>query len=77
QYNFRHYEYLKKVIFIKADLETRIRRLMERDGKNRQQSVAFINLQISDKEREKIADFVLDNTELTDQELESKLITTI
>ncbi|MDE5000832.1 dephospho-CoA kinase, partial [Francisella tularensis subsp. holarctica] len=28
-------------------------------------------------EREKIADFVIDNTELTDQELESKLITTI
>ncbi|NDT97192.1 dephospho-CoA kinase [Francisella tularensis subsp. holarctica] len=76
-YNFRHYDYLKKVIVIKADLETRIRRLMERDGKNRQQAVAFINLQISDKEREKIADFVIDNTELTDQELESKLITTI
>lgn len=76
-YNFRHYDYLKKVIVIKADLETRIRRLMERDGKNRQQAVAFINLQISDKEREKIADFVIDNTELSDQELESKLITTI
>lgn len=76
-YNFRHYDYLKKVIVIKADLETRIRRLMERDGKNRQQAVAFINLQISDKEREKIADFVIDNTELTNQELESKLITTI
>lgn len=76
-YNFRHYDYLKKVIVIKADLETRIRRLMERDGKNRQQAVAFINLQISDKEREKIADFVIDNTELTDQELETKLITTI
>ncbi|MFV9972776.1 MAG: dephospho-CoA kinase [Francisella endosymbiont of Hyalomma asiaticum] len=76
-YNFRHYDYLKKVIVIKADLETRIRRLMERDGKNRQQAVAFINLQISDKEREKIADFVIDNTELSDQELENKLIETI
>ena len=49
-YNIRHYDYLKKVIVIKADLETRIRRLMERDGKDRQQAVAFINLQISDKE---------------------------
>lgn len=76
-YNFHHYDYPKKVIVIKADLETRIRRLMERDGKNRQQAVAFINLQISDKEREKIADFVIDNTELSAQELENKLIETI
>ncbi len=76
-YNIRHYDYLKKVIVIKADLETRIRRLMERDGKDRQQAVAFINLQISDTEREKIADFVIDNTNLNDQELENKLIETI
>ncbi|MDE5037729.1 dephospho-CoA kinase, partial [Francisella tularensis] len=48
-YNIRHYDYLKKVIVIKAELETRIRRLNERDGKNIQQAVAFINLQISDK----------------------------
>ncbi|MDE4974110.1 dephospho-CoA kinase, partial [Francisella tularensis] len=77
QYNLRHYYYIKKVIVIKADLETRIRRLMERDGKNIQQAVAFINLQISDKEREKISDFVIYNNEITDQELESKIITTI
>lgn len=76
-YNIRHYDYLKKVIVIKADLETRIRRLMERDGKDRQQAVAFINLQISDSEREKIADFVIDNTSLSDQDLENKLIETI
>ncbi|MDE4951178.1 dephospho-CoA kinase, partial [Francisella tularensis] len=67
QYNFRHYDYLKNLIFFKADLENRIRRLMERDGKNTQQSVAFINLQLSDKVRENIAVFVIDNTELTDQ----------
>lgn len=76
-YNFRHYNYLKKVIVLKADFETRIRRLMERDSKDRQQAVAFINLQISDKEREKIADYVIDNTELSDEQLETKLIDTI
>ncbi len=76
-YNFRHYDYLKKVIVIKADLETRTRRLMERDDKNRQQAVAFINLQISDNEREKIADFIIDNTNLSDKELEDELIATI
>ena len=76
-YNIRHYDYLKKVIVIKADLETRIRRLMERDGKDRQQAVAFINLQISDNEREKIADYTIDNTNLSDQELENELTETI
>ncbi|AJC48718.1 dephospho-CoA kinase [Allofrancisella guangzhouensis] len=72
-YNIRHYDYLKKVIVIKADLETRIKRLMERDGKDRQQAVAFINLQISDQEREKIADYVVDNSSLNDLELENRL----
>ncbi len=51
-YNLRHYDYLKKVIVVKADTETRIQRLMARDGRNRQQATAFINLQISDVERE-------------------------
>ena len=76
-YNLRNYSFLKKIIVIKADLETRIKRLMERDNKNRQQAVAFINLQISDKEREKIADYVIDNTDLTSQELENKLFEAI
>ncbi|QIV96526.1 dephospho-CoA kinase [Allofrancisella inopinata] len=76
-YNIRHYDYLKKVIVIKADLETRIRRLMERDGKDRQQAVAFINLQISDQEREKIADYVVDNTNLDDLGFENRLIEVI
>ncbi|QIV94064.1 dephospho-CoA kinase [Allofrancisella frigidaquae] len=76
-YNIRHYDYLKKVIVIKADLETRIKRLMERDGKDRQQAVAFINLQISDQEREKIADYVVDNTNLDDLGFENRLIEVI
>ena len=73
-YNFRHYDYLKKVIVVKADTETRIQRLMARDGRNRQQATAFINLQISDNEREKLADYVIDNTSLSDQEYEDALI---
>ncbi|AXA33579.1 MULTISPECIES: dephospho-CoA kinase [Francisella] len=76
-YNIKHYSYVKKVIVIKADFETRVQRLMERDNKDRQQATAFINLQISDTEREKMANFVIDNTSLSDQELEDKLIDTI
>ena len=76
-YNFHHYSYLKKVIVVKADTETRIQRLMARDGRNRQQATAFINLQISDTEREKMADYVIDNTNLSDQEYEDALIDAI
>ncbi|MDE4949202.1 dephospho-CoA kinase, partial [Francisella tularensis subsp. holarctica] len=57
-YYFRHYVYLTYLLFIKADLETTIRRLMHRDFKKRKQSVAFINRQLSDKERVKTADLV-------------------
>ncbi|MFC4893150.1 dephospho-CoA kinase [Pseudofrancisella aestuarii] len=72
-YNIKHYDYLKKVIVVKSELETRIKRLMDRDGKNRQQAVAFIKLQISDEQRDKIASFTIDNTNLSEEELETKL----
>jgi len=65
------------VVVVKADTETRIQRLMARDGRNRQQATAFINLQISDVEREKMADYVIDNTNLSDQEYEDALIDVI
>jgi dephospho-CoA kinase len=76
-YNLQHYSYLKKVIVVKAETKTRIQRLMARDGRNRQQATAFINLQISDIEREKMADYVIDNTNLSDQEYEDALIDVI
>ena len=72
-YNKKDYDFLQKVIVIKADLEKRITRLMERDNKSRQQAVAFINLQISDEQREKIADYTINNTNLRHDELEQKL----
>jgi len=76
-YNLRHYDYLKKVIVVKADTETRVQRLMARDGRNRQQATAFINLQISDAEREKMADYIIDNTNLSDEEYKDALINAI
>ena len=76
-YNVHHYKYLKNVIVVKADTETKIQRLMARDGRNRQQATAFINLQISDSEREKMANYVIDNTNLSDQEYKDALIDAI
>ncbi len=76
-YNKKEYDFLKKIIVMKADFETRVARLIERDKKNRQQAVAFINLQISDTEREKLADYTIDNSSLTEEELENELKTII
>ena len=72
-YNKSDYDFLQKVIVIKADVEKRITRLMERDNKTRQQAVAFINLQVSDEQREKLADYTINNTNLRQDELEEKL----
>ena len=76
-YNLHHYDYLEKVIVVKADTRTRIQRLMVRDGRNRQQSTAFINLQISDTERERLANYVIDNTNLSYEEYKKAIIETI
>ena len=76
-YNLHHYDYLEKVIVVKADTGTRIQRLMARDGRNRQQATAFINLQISDTERERLANYVIDNTNLSYEEYKKAIIETI
>jgi dephospho-CoA kinase len=73
-YNIKHYKYIKKVVVIEAEQEVRIKRLIERDGKSRQQSVAFINLQMSSQERNKIADYVIDNTDKSVEDLKLELI---
>ena len=76
-YNIKHYKYINDVIVISADIETRIKRLIERDNKNRQQAVAFINLQMSDAERNKIATHVIDNTNISVEDFKNKLINAI
>ena len=72
-YNLKEYNYLTKIIVIKSDHDIRVERLMKRDKKTRQQAIAFIKLQISDIERDKIADYTIDNSNLTQEQLKEKL----
>ena len=53
---------VEKVIVVYADEETRIRRLMERDGISRDDALMRINAQVPLAEKVKRADFVIDNS---------------
>ncbi len=51
-----------KTLSIIADTEDRIKRVIKRDSVNREQVLARINNQWSDKQRAKKSDFVIDNS---------------
>ena len=51
-----------KIILITADMETRIRRVAARDGANEKDIRARIASQMSDEEKAKLSDFVVDNS---------------
>ena len=53
---------LDKLIIVHADLEERIRRVMQRDGVNREEVLARENKQLKPEEKAKFADFIIDNT---------------
>ncbi len=52
---------LDKIIVVAAPLETRIQRVMQRDGVARQAVMARISKQMPQEEKEALADFVLKN----------------
>ncbi|MDO4834657.1 MAG: dephospho-CoA kinase [Bacillota bacterium] len=54
------------VILVTADTETRIRRVVERDGISEEDAVNIINSQMSDEAKIGLADFVVDNSGSTD-----------
>lgn len=54
------------VILVTADTETRIRRIVERDGISEEDAVNRINSQMSDEAKIELADFVVDNSGSTD-----------
>lgn len=60
------------VILVTAPVELRIERVMKRDGSTREDVVRRINSQMSDDEKARLADFVVDNSGDTN-ELCSKL----
>jgi dephospho-CoA kinase len=64
---------LDRVIVVDAIEETRISRVMERDGSSRQEVVARMSSQMSPEEKRKRADFVIQNDQ-TLQQLGEKVL---
>lgn len=52
-----------KIINVSADMEVRLRRVIERDGTNRKEVERRISNQMSDIEKTKLADFIIYNNE--------------
>ncbi|MGY5352897.1 dephospho-CoA kinase [Wenyingzhuangia sp. IMCC45533] len=61
-----------KIIVVTAPVETRIKRVMERDNVTKEQVLARINHQMSDEEKIKRGDFVIENSNYSD--LEEKVL---
>ena len=57
-----NYKDLDLLIVVVAPLDVRIKRVMERDKRSKDEVVTLVNSQISDEERLKFADFVIDNS---------------
>lgn len=58
------YKLLDKLIVVTAPEQERIKRVMLRDGSSEQQVKSRINAQMPDTEKLKLADFIIENTEL-------------
>jgi dephospho-CoA kinase len=56
--------YFNKVIVVNAPIDLRIRRVQKRDNRSEQEIRDIIARQISDEERLKIADFIIENNEV-------------
>ena len=74
-----HYKLCDKIVVVIVDKDTQIKRLMERDGFSREESVRRISAQMPLSEKVTYADFVIDNsgsgqeTELQVKEVFKKL----
>lgn len=64
------YKQVDKVLVVTAPLEQRIKRVIQRDGTSRQEILNRLSNQMDDKTRLKYADFVIDNSEGKDLELQ-------
>jgi len=66
------YKQMDKIIVVTCDLETRIKRVVERDNINREEVIKKMNNQLLEVEKLKYADFTLENKGLT-SELRAKI----
>ena len=57
-----HYKLCDKIVVVIVDKDTQIKRLMERDGFSREESVRRISAQMPLSEKVTYADFVIDNS---------------
>ncbi len=56
------YKDLDYIVVVTAQLELRIKRVMDRDKKSEKEVLTLVNAQMSDDERIKFSDFVIDNS---------------
>ena len=56
-------ELCKKMVVVTADTDTRITRIMKRDGIDKSMAVSRINSQMSNKEYESFADYIIKNND--------------
>jgi len=68
------YKTLDKIIVVSAPLDLRIERVMSRDNLTREEVLKRIGNQMPQEEKEKMADFVLNNTNLESLEKEVGLL---
>ncbi|WP_116963457.1 dephospho-CoA kinase [Fastidiosibacter lacustris] len=61
QSTLSNYSYLKKVICVCAPFEIKVQRIMARDKQTKKNTILMINSQISDDERRKFSDFIIEN----------------
>ena len=58
------YKELDKIILVSAPLQLRIERVMQRDSTSEEEVLNRINHQMPENEKEKMADFIINNVEL-------------
>jgi len=59
-------KYVDRVICVSAPLETRIERIMQRDGISREKALGWINRQMPQDEKERLSDIIIINDGIRD-----------
>ena len=73
-YESGSYKQCDKVILVTAPKETRILRVMERDKVSREEVEARMKNQWEDSEKEELADFILQNDQISDTKKQVKVL---
>lgn len=63
-FEYRYQDQYDIIITVIADIETRIKRLLKRDNTSREKILEIMSMQLSDEEKVKSSDFVINNITL-------------